>query len=341
MRVVFTGGGTLGPVTPLLAIAEAWKEIDDDIEIFWIGTRRGPERELINKLGMKYFHLPVVRFPRYVTVEWLLMPFKAIWALIKAWVLLQRLHPDVIVGAGGFTQVPVMLTGRLQHIPTWIHEQDAAPLLANEAVKWCTNVVTNAWKGDGNPVRPSVLNGSKTRAREAFGLSASLPTVLVFGGGGGAAPVNGMMEEIGSELIKDAQVVHVTGRGKRTDALDQIGERYHVAEFVTTEMADLLAVADVVVARAGMATITELAALSKPAMLVPLPGTQQEANTKQVGDGAIVLSERARPRKFLLTIQELLSDEKKRTQLGRRMHAVLKTNVAKELVNGIKKTLAL
>lgn len=341
MRIVFTGGGSLGPVTPLVAIIEAWKQLDPDVEVFWVGTKHGPERALINELGVNYFHIPVVRFTRYPSVEWFMLPFRALWAGIKTWVLLQRIEPDLIVGAGGFTQVPVMILGRMQHIPAWVHKQDAAPLVSNNLVASWVNVTTDAWGGDGNPVRASVLAGSKKQAMEDFTLEPNLPTVLVMGGGGGSSPINTLMESVAGEMIKSAQVVHITGRGKRSDRLDQLSARYHTVEFVTSQMADLLAVADLVIARAGMATITELAALSKPAMLIPLSGTQQEANVKRLQEAVVVVNQTIDPKKFLSLIQELLADNKRCLALGQAIHQALPTDVALSLVRQIKKTLAL
>lgn len=348
---MLTGGGTLGPVTPLLAVAEAWKKIDPEVAFVWVGTRFGPERELIEEAGIPFLHIPTVRFPRYPTIEWVSLPFSMSAATVMAWLILGREKPDLIASAGGYTGVPFIITGWLRRIPSWVHQQDTGVTLANRMTAWMARCVTVAWeflqrsfspgKTDwiGNPVRESIKHGKRDKAYERFGLDLSKPTVMVFGGGTGAVWINTTMEAIGAELAMEANVIHITGPEKRTELLTNIGSRYTAVELLNREdMAHAYAAADVVVARAGMATITELAALKKAAVLIPLP------NTVQVLNAEILLEARAAvvcdqtvigAGDIKLAVLALLADPDRRKLLGERMAEVLPTDVAGKMAEHV------
>jgi UDP-N-acetylglucosamine--N-acetylmuramyl-(pentapeptide) pyrophosphoryl-undecaprenol N-acetylglucosamine transferase len=351
MKVLFTGGGTLGPVTPLLAVAETWKQIDPKVEFVWVGTRRGPERESVTEAGIRFLHLPVARLTRYPSVEWLLLPFAFIGAFVTACVTLFHEKPTVIASAGGFTSVPLILAGKLFGIPAWIHQQDAHLLLSNMLVAPFARCITVSWKSSerlyaskkttwiGNPVRPSVLAGKKDKAHDLFGLNLELPTVLAFGGGGGARWINEMMSEIGPWLEKKANVIHITGKGKLTDRLNGFGSRYHAVEFLTEDMAHALAAADVIVSRAGMGTLTEIAALKKAAVLIPIPGSMaQQKNAEHFKDAeaATVLVQRTVSVGDLKkAIGDLLEDDALRKTYGTRAYALLPTDVSESLIRHV------
>ncbi|MCR4314210.1 MAG: hypothetical protein NUV84_03115, partial [Candidatus Uhrbacteria bacterium] len=181
---------------------------------------------------------------------------------------------------------------------------------------------------------PSLLRGSRERAYEEFKISKHKPTVLVVGGGTGSAWLNATIDHIAPELAKEANVIHLTGRGKEIQSkhLD-----HHVREFADKEMADALAVAEVIVCRAGLSTITELAALSKAAVIIPLPDSPQYANADMVADASVILEQRhTTPQQLLEAIHALLNDEPRRGDLGAKMHGKLRTNVADELVEMLR-----
>ncbi|PJE77224.1 hypothetical protein COV05_00405 [Candidatus Uhrbacteria bacterium CG10_big_fil_rev_8_21_14_0_10_48_16] len=346
MKIVFTGGGTMGPVTPLLAVWEAWRVVDPTVEALWVGTKRGPERSTVEAQGIPFFSLPIARFPRYLSFEWLTFPFHFVWAFLKAIQIIRLQKPDLIASAGGFTAVPVIFAGNLLGVNSWVHQQDVELILTNKLTIPFADLVTVAWEqnrkdlGDrvrlvGNPVRPSRLLGVKERAYTQFALQKHKPTVLVFGGGTGALWLNEVMREIASELCVTANLIHVTGTGKMIESqhLD-----HHVFEFLDAEMADALAIADVVVCRAGLSTITELAALKKSAILIPLPRSPQEANAQMVNDACIVVDElHTSPQQLGETIQELLKDAERRKNLGEKMYQKLRTHIAEELVTMLQK----
>ncbi len=336
----------MGPVTPLLAVHGALKKIDPSIEAVWIGTRHGPERVVVEHAGFRFYDLPVVRCVRSLSVEWLLFPFKFFAACFKAVQIIRCEKPNVVGSAGGYTAVPVVLGAKLFGIPVWVHSQDVQVTLTTRLTAPFADRLTAAWKQStqhlgakarvvGNPVRHSVLGGSRARAQERFGLDAHKPTVVIFGGGTGASWLNHITREIVEPLVKKANVIHITGRGKRASEISQA--HYAVREFLREEMADALAVADVLVCRAGMGTITELAALSKPAILIPLPHSAQEKNAEAVQDACVILDQQSTTSERLLELIEyLLEDAKERERLGQTMHHKLKTDVADELAEMIK-----
>lgn len=350
MKILFAGGGTLGPVTPLLAVAEAWKMVDPTVECLWAGTKRGPERALVSAAGIPFFDLPTARFTRYPSVEWLTLPFAAARSFFQAFLFLRRERPGLIASAGGYTGVPLILVGRLLGIPSWIHQQDVRPLLSNRLCAPVASVITTAWqihqqafpskrtKWMGNPVRPSVMKGKKAAAVQQFGLDPLLPTVLVFGGGTGASWLNETMAAIGPSLALRANVIHATGRGKLSDRLQNIGGRYHAVELFLEEMKHGLAAADVVVCRAGMGTITELAATKKAAIVIPLPNSAQEDNASILSGAlaAVVLSQPlTTPAELQTAILDLLGDASRREQMEKNISRLLPTDVAERLVRHV------
>lgn len=332
----------MGPVTPLLAVFEAWKQRDPDLDAAWAGTPHGPEGEVVVKQGMRFYALPVARFPRYVSVEWLLLPFRLLQAFVEAFVVVLKERPDLIASAGGYTAVPVILMGRLLGRKVWVHQQDVDVILTNRLTAPFAHELTVAWEKNlkdfkksaqliGNPIRPSVLRGDAGRARALFGIKNKKPTVLVFGGGSGATWINERIGEIASELSKEANIIHLTGLGK-LGTLQDSGS-YYVREFLREEMADVLMLADVVVCRAGTGTIAELAGLAKASILIPLPHSPQEDNAAMVAGASVIRHEHTTTSEELLEeILSLLNDETLRSDLGKKMHAKLRTDVADEFV---------
>ena len=352
MKILFTGGGTMGPVTPLLAISESWKKKDLNVKFVWVGTKRGPERSVIEDEGIPFLYIPIARLTRYFSGEWLLLPFNFLRALILSWFILRRVKPDLIASAGGFTGVPIIFMAWLRRIPVWVHQQDVTPLLANRLVVPWVKLITVAWEKTltsfpknktvwiGNPVRETILLGKKDRAYEIFNLDLSLPTVLVFGGGGGSTWLNHMFEEIGAWLETQANIIHVTGRGKIKRKLKYLGVRYHAYEFLTFEMAHALAASDIVVGRAGMGTISELAALHKPSVLIPLPNSPQEKNVellKKIQAATILQQSTTTTGDLKKAIQDLLFDKSKQKEMANNLSQLLPTKINNDLVILVKK----
>ncbi len=338
MKVMMTGGGTLGPVTPLLAVVEAWRAMDPLVEVVWVGTVAGPEREVVERQHIPFFGITVPKLDRHAPLRWLFIPFKLAWSLRVAQRLLRQRRPDLVVTAGGYVSVPVVWMAKLQGIPIWVHQQDVRPGLANKLMAPAANGISVAWSQTlhafpkekttqlGNPVRPSLLQGRKTAAAGKFGFDLQKPTVLVLGGGTGSAWINQAVSRIALDLVPVANVLHVTGRDKTVALSDLPG--YAVVDLLTEGMADVYALADLVVCRAGMGTISELSALHKAAIIIPIPGSHQQDNTAalQEFDAAVIVDqEHTTPQVLLEMILKWLHAPEERRKMGARLNAALPT----------------
>lgn len=347
--IFFCGGGTLGPVTPLLALAETWLKVNPEAKLIFVGTPDGPEKDLVEKAGLVFLSLPKAKLPRYLSREWLTFPLVFLSAFFRAGkILFKHKHgKELIVSAGGYTAVPMILAGWLLGFRSWIHQQDVCPLLSNKITAPFASLITVAWKESlsdfppaktklvGNPIRSSFLSANRVTAQDFFSLDKNKPTVLVIGGGTGSAWLNKTLAEIGGELVKDANIIHLTGKNKMIEELKNFGSDYHVFGLLTKEMSLAFAVADLIICRAGMGTITELAATRKPAIIIPLPNSPQENNAailEQHQSAIVVNQNETNSDKLLFIIHFLLSDEPRRRMIGENIFNLLKTGVAKEMV---------
>ena len=308
MKIAFVGGGSLGPVTPLLAVHARLKERHPELEAFWMGTPTGPEREIVQRQGFDFFAVPVAKIPRYWSKEWFLFPFSYLRAVQVVRRLLRVQQVDAIVTAGGFTAVPVVRVAAKLGIPCVTHQLDRLPGLANRFVAdRCTRVTTSFHYptppfGDDvettfipTPTQFSLQHlPARSQALRELGLSTDKPTICVMGGGTGAQRLNELVfERWGAWRKRGWQVICITGKGKLSTPIENQGVR--LFELCTPEeMRRLYAASDVLVCRAGMGTISEAVALRKPMVLVPIPGNQQEVNARALAEaeGAIVLDQR-------------------------------------------------
>lgn len=278
-RIVFTGGGTAGHVTPNIALIAKLKELDYDIH--YIGSYSGIEKELIEKLKIPYYGISSGKLRRYLDIKNFSDPFKVLKGYREAKKLLKKLDPDVVFSKGGFVAVPVVLAAKKRRIPTIIHESDMTPGLANRlcipsAAKVCANFpeTLNYLPKEkavltGTPIRKELFAGNKLKGLDFCKLSANLPVILVIGGSTGALKVNEAVRNLLPTLLKKYQVVHLCGKGKM-DAAYQGMEGYVQFEYISSELSDLFAAADLVISRAGANAICELLALKKPNILIPL-----------------------------------------------------------------------
>ena len=330
---------------PMILHEEGWDALPTDV-VKWI---QQCDAFFVEEEKIPFYTITTARFPRYVSIEWMLLPFRFVAACLQACGILLRERPNLIASAGGYTSVPVVLMAWFFGIPSWIHQSDVIPVMTNRILAPFATVITVAWNQThfafskskthviGNPVRSSVLHGSSDRAKKLFAMDASKPTVLVFGGGGGARWLNHLMKDIWQELSLVANVIHVTGKGKGDEHATSLKHHYHVAEYLTDDMKDALALADLVVCRAGTGTITELAALKKAAILIPLPHHTQQANAEVVKDAALVLDQNKITSEDVLNeMRLLLVDDAKRTQMGEKMASLLQTHVADKFVDLLK-----
>lgn len=348
-HILFTGGGTLGPVTPLLSVAAQWRRRDPDVRCSWIGTPKGPERLLIEGAKIPFFGLSAPRMNRFRKWTYPLIPFHMVWSMWQAAKMLKEMKPDLVISAGAYVSVPVVWVAWLMGIPVWIHELDVRPGVANRAMAPFAKRVSVTWAESakaypakktsvvGTMVRATLALGDRVSARDRYGLRADMPTVLVLGGGTGASSLNDTMLVIADDVLRVANVIHLTGRGKMIPALHALqeqGKPYVALEFLHEGMADAYAVADIVVARAGMGTISELAALGKPAIIVPLPGSQQEENAKALSEqGAADVVMQATPQVLLQAILKMVQSADYRNERADRIRRIFPVNADERIVH--------
>ena len=278
-RIVLTGGGTAGHVTPNLALLPSLKEAG--YEVFYIGTYDGIEKRLLADFDVEYHGISSGKFRRYFDLKNFSDPFRVIKGYSEAKKLLKQIKPDVVFSKGGFVSVPVVRAASSLKIPCVIHESDMTPGLANKlcipvATKVCcnfpetvSNVPTSKAVLTGSPIRVELSQGNRQAGFELCGFDESKPVIMVIGGSQGAQSVNVAVRESLDNLLKDYQVVHICGKDKM-DNLRLSVPGYKQFEYLKAELKDIFAIADVVISRAGANAICELLALNKPNILIPL-----------------------------------------------------------------------
>ncbi len=278
-RILLTGGGTAGHVTPNIALLPKLRELE--YEISYMGSYHGIEKKLIEELQIPYYGISSGKLRRYFDPKNFTDPFKVLKGYGEACRIIKRLSPDVLFSKGGFVSVPVVLAAKRYHVPVIIHESDMTPGLANKlcipsARKVCCNfpetlqyLPNGKAVLTGSPIRQELLTGDRLGALRFTGLSANKPVILVMGGSTGAAAVNEAVRRILPTLLKEFQVVHLCGAGKLDASLGHISG-YVQYEYIKGELKDLFALADIVISRAGANAICELLALKKPSLLIPL-----------------------------------------------------------------------
>lgn len=278
-KIVLTGGGTAGHVTPNLALIPVLKE--HGYEIQYLGSYHGIEKELIEKEGIPYTGISSGKLRRYFSLRNFSDPFRILKGYSQACRFLKKEKPDVIFSKGGFVSVPVVLAAKHLHIPAIIHESDMTPGLANKlcipsARKVCCNFPETmkylpADKAvlTGSPIRRELLNGSPLAGYQFTGFSSEKPVLLIIGGSLGSVKVNQAVRSILPELLKTWQVVHLCGKGNLDLSLDSL-DGYVQYEYISSELKDLFAMSDLMISRAGANSICEILALRKPNILIPL-----------------------------------------------------------------------
>ncbi|PAU88574.1 undecaprenyldiphospho-muramoylpentapeptide beta-N-acetylglucosaminyltransferase [Kocuria sp. WN036] len=326
--VLLAGGGTAGHVSPLLAVAAALREQAPAARLTAVGTASGMETRLVPQAGLELELVDRVPLPRRPSVDLVRLPGRLLGAVRQAGEILDRVRPDVVLGVGGYVCTPVYLAAARRGLPIVVHEANARPGLANRVgARWARTV---AAAFPGTPLRGAVTVGMPMRreishldrealraeARRSFGFDPDLPTVVVTGGSSGALAMNrtvaGVVEEVAA---RGYQLLHVTGRGKqltRDDGAPLSAPGYVQVEYVDG-MERVYAAADLLVARAGAATVSEVAAVGLPAVFVPLPVGNGEqalnaASLVAAGAAQLVADDAFTPDWYRRNVHPLLAD---------------------------------
>lgn len=353
MKIMLSGGGTLGPVIPLIAIKEAYQRKYPGTEFVWIGTKNGPERQIVEEQGIRFAAIGAGKWRRYFSVLNLFDVFRAGTAFFQSLFILWREKPHLLVSAGGYVSVPLHFAAALLAIPAWVHQQDVRAGLANRLIMPFARKVTTAIEETaralagrkaewiGNPSRDlSVSDLEPARAR--FHIPPGASVIFALGGGTGSASINDLVVEALPQWPREWHIIHLIGRSRpaaKAKGAEQIFENYHAYQFFTVEMKDAYALADVVVARAGFSTLTELAALSKAAVIMPMFGTHQEDNARYFAERrGIVMLTRALATGLTLAqeVKKLVLNQEERRKLGSRLHQLLPRSRPEKLVGIIE-----
>ena len=277
-KIVLTGGGSAGHVTPNIALVPKLRELRFDI--LYIGSQKGIEKDIIQKENITFKSISSGKLRRYFDIKNFTDPFRVVKGVFDARSILKKYRPDIVFSKGGFVTVPVVLAAHMLKIPVVIHESDISPGLANKisskyADKICCNfpetlahIPKDKAVLTGCPIRSELLSGDPDKAREFTGLNRDKPVILVIGGSLGAVSINTVVRDSLNELLSKFSIIHICGKGNVDNNIDLLG--YVQYEYVSSQLKDIFALADIVISRAGANAICELLALQKLNILVPL-----------------------------------------------------------------------
>lgn len=345
MRVIVSGGGTGGHIYPALAVAAQLRS-QYQAEILFLGSDDGLETQLVPAAGLRLVTIRAGKVHRYIswkTVKGVLRIPVGVWQAIE---IARRFRADVAFTSGGYVAVPAGMAAYLNHVPLLMHQQDVPPNLSNKQIAPLATKISVAFADSrvffpahktihlGNPIRQEILDVRQTGpmvARTHFGLAGEEPLLLVTGGSQGARHLNQVVCQALPEILPTCQVLQISGQALYNETLElsnsvlagqdeSIRHRYHLVPYLSDEMPLALQAADLVLCRSGASTLSELATLGKPGLLVPLPPTigksPQEANAAMferrkagqvIGDADLepmLLAERV---KYIMTSPELLA----------------------------------
>ncbi|HKP53191.1 MAG TPA: undecaprenyldiphospho-muramoylpentapeptide beta-N-acetylglucosaminyltransferase [Chloroflexia bacterium] len=350
-KLIITGGGTGGHVSPAVAVIERLRERSASegwrLDLLYIGSVAGVERRTMKELGVHYRAIQTGKLRRYLSLQTpvdllVRLPFGG----LQAFRAVRQFRPDAIFSTGGYVCVPTVAAGRMLRVPSLTHEQTALVGLANRiAGRFATKVAVSYPQSvryfkpgkvivTGNPVRPAILRGDAERGAARFQFEASTPTLYVTGGAQGSHAINMAVRDALPRLLECCQVVHQCGEGPDGSGDDlrmlqkaqeelpaPLQARYRLQAYVGEELGDVYALASLVLGRAGAGTVNELANLGKPAILVPLPGAaggEQEANARALekeGGAVVILQDDLTPDLLIETVCDLIADTARLTSM--------------------------
>ncbi len=323
-KIILTGGGTAGHVTPNLALVPELKK--RGYEILYIGSISGIEKELAEKAGLPYEGISSGKLRRYFDLKNFSDPFRVIKGFFEAARVMKKFRPDIVFSKGGFVAVPVTMAARAAGVPVISHESDMTPGLANRlagpfATKICCNFpetvkLLPAGKAvlSGSPIREEILKGDAVTGLKLLGFDGEKPRLMVIGGSLGAVHVNDAVRRVLPKLLERFDVIHICGKGNLDESLQGLSG-YRQFEYVSEELKDFFAAADIVISRAGANAICELLALKKPNLLIPLPANASRGDQilnadsfRKQGFSMVLTEENMTDGTLLSAVDELWND---------------------------------
>ena len=321
-RIVFTGGGTAGHVTPNIALIEVLQR--EGWQIDYVGSADSIEQVMITNLNIPYHAVSSGKLRRYFSWKNFLDPLKIMLGSVQAYRLLRNLNPDVVFSKGGFVAFPVVVGAWLNRIPIVAHESDMSPGLANRLSFPFVNKICVTFAAakkhfkqqekvevTGTPIRRELFNGNAAHGLALCGFTSDVPCILVVGGSQGATIMNTCVRHALDELCQRYQVIHLCGKGK-VDSNFSNRARYCQFEYANEELADFFAASDVVISRAGANALYEILALEKPHVLIPLSQkisrgdqVQNARYFQQQGISVVANEETLTPETLLAAVNEV------------------------------------
>lgn len=349
MKILLTGGGTMGSVSPLMAIYEEAKSQKKDWQWFWVGTKKGPERDLIQSMGIQYEWLPAVKLRRYFSWQTIFEPLILLVSFLRSLFIIAAGKPDLIIAAGSFVSVPVIWAGWFFRKKIIVHQQDIRPTLSNKLVGWCANLITLSFEKSaqdfperksvviGNPVRTRLDEADAGKGRQIFNLDQNYKTLLIIGGSSGAQALNRWVWDNIDKLLTRANVIHITGYNNVNKMKEQ--KRYQQIEYLADELPHIMAAADLVISRAGLATLSELSYLKKASVLAPIPDSHQEDNAFYFADkhAAITVRQGQLNEALAIRVLEILTNPEQTYRMSEEIYKIMDHRGRKRIIQFIDK----
>ncbi|MCK5509964.1 undecaprenyldiphospho-muramoylpentapeptide beta-N-acetylglucosaminyltransferase [Candidatus Parcubacteria bacterium] len=363
VKIMLSGGGTGGSVTPLLAMVDLLKREQGsksikrllEPEFLWIGTKDGPERQLVESSGIRFMSIPAGKLRRYLSLQNVLDFFQIYLGFWQSFFIILKEKPNLIISAGSFVSAPLAWAAWVLRVPVLIHQLDARPGLANKLMAPFAKTISVTFKKSladygkkavltGNPIRKEFIENkiSKREAVQKIGMRTDKPILLVMGGGTGAGAINDLILENIDKLTRVCQILHITGKNKSSKKMAEAMEKnpgYKFFEFLDAfGLIKVFASADIIISRAGMGTLTELSYVAKPTILIPMPDSHQEENAEIFfkEEAAIVLNQKGLNGDILLkNIKKILKDENLRNKLKNNIKKVIKTECENKIIDVI------
>ena len=326
-KIVMTGGGTAGHVTPNIAMFDLLKR--KNYKIYYIGSKNGMEQELIEKEKIPYHGISSGKMRRYFDVKNFTDAFRVVKGFAQCVGILRRIKPNVVFSKGGFVSVPVVMAAKFLNIPIVLHESDITPGLANKITIPFAKAICASFPETeehiknthvhltGTPIRKALFEGKADAGLTLCNFESTKPVLLVMGGSQGSVRLNSVLRESLDALLKSYHIVHLCGKNNLDENLKNTAG-YAQFEYLNAELPHILALSDIVVSRAGANSIFEFLALKKPHMLIPLPRTQSRGDQilnaesfRKQGFSKVIQEEVLNPSDFLLEVIDLYSHRDK------------------------------
>ena len=346
MKLFFIGGGTAGSVTPLIPIIKKINQNNPNDDIFFICEKKDfLADQLLDDCKYKRVNVFGGKFRRYSSLKNFIDIFKIAIGFIQSFILILKIKPSIIISAGSYISVPVIIAGKILGKNVLIHQSDTIPGLTNKICKYFADYITVSFPETikyfpakktiytGNPIRKEFqkINFNTDEYIKKLGFLKNLPIICVIGGSTGANYLNKLLLSCLPNLLKSYQIIHITGKEKQIHYSDK---RYIQYDFVTKELSKILSISSIIVSRAGISFLSELTKFGIPVILIPLPDSPQEKNAeyfKSINAAIVIKQKTASPDIFTGIINNSINNKKLLNELSINIRKVFKPNALDDI----------